>query len=90
MSSASAAVKPANPDPAVFTLQQAAAYLGLSYWSVRDYVIQGLIPVTSYPALAPREGERPRKTLRAVRVSRQALDIFIESRQGRYDTVELR
>ena len=67
--------------PRLLNLRQAAAYLSLSYWSLRDYVLAGLVPVVELPPLRPREGERPRKTLRRVLVDRADLDAFIESRK---------
>jgi hypothetical protein len=60
-------------------MRAAAAYLGgLSYWTVRDYILAELIPVVKLPALRPREGERSRKTLRRVLIDRADLDTFIE------------
>ena len=65
------------------SMRQAAAYLGCSFWTARDYILQGLIPVVELPPLRPRQGERPRKTLRRVLVDRADLDAFIEVRKGR-------
>lgn len=67
--------------PRLLNLRQAGAYLSLSYWSLRDYVLAGLIPVVELPPLRPREGERARTTLRRVLVDREDLDRFIESRK---------
>jgi len=64
--------------PRLLDLHQAAAYLSVSYWSVRDYVLAGLIPAVQMPALRPREGDRPRNTLRRVLVDRADLDAFID------------
>ena len=64
-------------------LRAAAVYLGCSYWTVRDWVLAGLIPVVQLPALRPREGDLPRQTLRRVLVDRADLDTFIESRKVR-------
>jgi hypothetical protein len=77
---------PAPGSPAVFSprllnLRQAAAYLGCSYWTVRDFVLAGLIPVVELPPLRAREGDRPRKTLRRVLIDVRDLDVFIESRK---------
>lgn len=58
-----------------------ADYLGCSYWTARDWVLAGLVPVVELPPLRPREGERPRQTLRRVLVDREDLDRFIESRK---------
>ena len=64
-------------------MRQAAEYLGCSFWTARDYILQGLIPVVDLPPLRPREGDRQRKTLRRVLVDRADLDAFIESRKRR-------
>lgn len=69
--------------PRLFNLRQAAAYLGCSFWTARDYVLQGLIPAVEMPPLRAREGDRQRKTLRRVLVDRADLDTFIESRKRR-------
>jgi hypothetical protein len=71
---------PQSP-PRLLNLRQAAAYCGLSFWTLRDYVLQGHIPVVDLPPLRPREGERPRLTLRRVLVDRLDLDWFINSRK---------
>src|SRR5437763_12438359 len=68
--------------PRLLNLHQGAAYMGVSYWSLRDYVLAGLVPVIELPALRPREGERPRKTLRRVLVDIRDLDAFIETRKN--------
>ncbi len=67
--------------PRLLNLRQMADYLGCSYGSARDWVLAGLVPVVEMPPLRPREGERPRKTLRRVLVDREDLDRFIESRK---------
>ena len=64
-------------------LHAAAAYLGVSFWTVRDYVLQALIPTVGLPALRPREGEQRRRMLRRVVVDVRDLDTFIESRKWR-------
>jgi hypothetical protein len=69
--------------PRLLNMRQAAAYLGCSFWTARDYVLQGLIPVVELPPLRPREGDRRRQTLRRVLIDRSDLDIFIESRKRR-------
>ena len=69
-----------QPDQArLLNLRQAAAYLGLSFWSVRDYVLAGRIPTVNLPPLRAREGERQRTSLRRVLVDRNDLDTFVES-----------
>jgi hypothetical protein len=65
--------------PRLLNLHQTAEYLGCSYWTARDYVLAGLLPVVNMPPLRARDGERPRQTLRRVLVDREDLDRFIES-----------
>jgi hypothetical protein len=69
--------------PRLLNMRQAAVYLGCSFWTARDYVLQGLIPAVDMPPLRPRPGDRQRKTLRRVLVDRADLDAFIESRKRR-------
>ena len=69
--------------PRLLNMRQAAEYLGCSFWTARDYILQGLIPVVELPPLRAREGDRQRKTLRRVLVDRGDLDAFIESRKRR-------
>src|SRR5262245_54119246 len=45
-----------NITPRLLNMRQAAAYLGCSFWTTRDYVLQGLIPVVDMPPLRAREG----------------------------------
>ena len=59
-----------------------ADYLGCSYWTARDWVLAGVVPVVALPPLRPREGERARTTLRRVLVDREDLDAFIEARKS--------
>jgi len=72
--------------PRLLNVRQAAEYLGCSFWTARDYILQGLIPVVEMPPLRPREGERPRKALRRILVDRADLDAFIEARKRRDGT----
>jgi len=67
--------------PRLLNLRQMADYLGCSYWTARDWVLAGLVPVVELPPLRPREGERARQTLRRVLVDREDLDRFIEARK---------
>jgi hypothetical protein len=69
--------------PRLLNMRQAAEYLGCSFWTARDYVLQGLIPVVDMPPLRAREGGRQRKTLRRVLLDQADLDAFIESRKRR-------
>jgi len=67
--------------PRLLSMRQAAAYLGCSFWTARDYILQGLIPVVDMPPLRPRLGDARRQTLRRVLVDRADLDAFVESRK---------
>ena len=69
--------------PRLVDLHAAATYLGVSFWTVRDYVLQGLIATVELPALRPREGERRRRGLRRVVVDVRDLDVFVERRKRR-------
>jgi predicted DNA binding CopG/RHH family protein len=72
--------------PRLLNLRQAGRYLGCSFWTIRDYVLQGLIPVVHLPPLSARKGDRRRETLRRVVIDRADLDVFIESCKGRPPT----
>jgi len=67
--------------PRLLNMRQAAAYLGCSFWTARDYILQGLIPVVDLPPLRARAGDRQRRTLRRVLVDRADLDAFVDSRK---------
>lgn len=55
-------------------LKDAATYLGLSYWTVRDLVLAGILPSVKIPC--PRSGDG--RTIRRILVDRYDLDTFIE------------
>lgn len=67
--------------PRLLNMRQVAAYLGCSFWTARDYILQGLIPSIDMPPLKARPGDRQRRTLRRVLVDRGDLDAFIETRK---------
>ena len=67
--------------PRLLSIREAAAYVGLSYWSLRDYVLQNLIPTVTMPALRPKPGDKPKETLRRVLIDREDLDAFVCSRK---------
>jgi hypothetical protein len=69
------------PQPRLLNMRRVAHYLGCSFWTARDYILQGLIPAVDMPPLLARPGERQRKTLRRVLVDRGDLDAFIEARK---------
>ncbi len=64
--------------PRLMNLRQAAGYLGVSYWTARDWALQELFPLVRLPALRPREGERERDSLRRVLIDVRDLDGFID------------
>jgi hypothetical protein len=65
----------------LLSLEEGAEYLGVSFWTLRDWVLAGHVPTVQLPGLRPREGARARPTLRRVLVDREDLDRFIESRK---------
>jgi hypothetical protein len=67
----------------LLNMRQAAEYLGCSFWTVRDYVLQGLIPVVQLPPLRARPGARQREALRRVVIDRADLDKFVETHKRR-------
>lgn len=69
--------------PRLLNLHQAGAYLNVSYWSARDYVLAGLLPTIHLPPLRVRKGAKQKLALRRVLVDRADLDAFVESRKVR-------
>ena len=55
-------------------LDEAAHYLGVSYWTMRDYVHGGIIPKVELPH--PRDPDG--RVLRRILIDRNDLDEFIE------------
>lgn len=72
---------PAVPSPRLLNMRSAANYLGISYWTVRDYVLAGILPTVEMPPLPAREGERQRRSYRRTLIDRLDLDAFIEGRK---------
>jgi len=68
--------------PRLLNVTQAAQYLGVSRWTVRDYILSGLLPAIPLPPLRPREGDRRRMTLRRMLIDRQDLDCFIDRQRA--------
>ncbi len=64
--------------PRLLNLKQAAAYLGVSYWTMRDWMLAGRLPVITLPGLRPREGAKARESLRRALVDVADLDAFID------------
>ncbi len=55
-------------------LRSAAAYLSVSYWTVRDFILNGTIPSVKLPCPRARDG----RTIRRVLIDRNDLDRLIE------------
>lgn len=75
----------------LLSLQEAAAYLGVSYWTVRDYVQAGLLPRVALPCanrrvkggvVIRRAGE---ESARRILVDRRDLDRLIERNKERLE-----
>lgn len=69
---------PPQIEPRLMNLRQAASYLGVSYWTARDWALQELFLVVRLPALRPREGDRERDSLRRVLIDVRDLDAFVD------------
>lgn len=57
----------------LLSLPEAAAYLGLSWWTTREMVMRGAIPAVRLPAPRARDG----RTLRRILIDRIDLDALI-------------
>ena len=55
-------------------LHDAAAYLGISYWTIRDLVNGGRVPTVRIPSARAGDG----RTIRRILIDRRDLDAFIE------------
>lgn len=73
----------ATPLPRLLNLRQAADYVGVSYWAIRDWVAAGHLPTVSLPGYRPREGAVARPSLRRVLIDRTDLDAWIDARKQR-------
>jgi hypothetical protein len=62
------------PRARLLDLKSAGAYLGVSYWTMRDLVFGGIIPSVKIPS--PRAGDG--RAIRRILVDRRDLDAFIE------------
>ena len=60
--------------PRLLDLKAAATYLGLSYWTVRDLVLAGILPSAKIPCPRSRDG----RMIRRILIDRHDLDGFIE------------
>src|SRR5262245_12610778 len=59
----------------------AAAYLGVSLWTVRDWHAAGMLPAVDLPPLRPREGDRLKRRLRRLLFDLRDLDEFVNGLQ---------
>jgi hypothetical protein len=75
---------PSNPtsDRRLLDVRGAAAYIGVSVWTLRDFVARGILRAVRLPASGSRQGAPPRtKPLRRILIDRAELDRLVE--QGR-------
>ncbi len=56
-------------------LVSAAAYLGVSYWTVREWVFNGVLPSVKLPKPRTKDG----RVLRRILIDRKDLDEFIDA-----------
>jgi hypothetical protein len=56
--------------------------LGVSKWTVFDYLAAGYIRALELPALRPRPGDRPKRRLRRSVIDRRELDRFLDGFSG--------
>jgi hypothetical protein len=68
--------------PRVLDAPWSAKYLGVSVWTLYDYVNADLIQPLRYPGLTPREGDRPRFRLRRMLFDVRDLDAFVDRQKG--------
>ena len=62
------------PRVRLLDLRAAGAYLGVSYWTMRDLIFGGVIPSVKIPSPRARDG----RVIRRILVDRRDLDAFIE------------
>lgn len=60
--------------PRLLSLEDAKIYLGLSYWTVRDYVDSGQLPTVKLPSARANDG----RVIKRVLIDRRDLDQFVE------------
>jgi len=68
--------------PRLLNLRDAAAYCGISLWTMRDLVLAKHVPTVCLPAQRPRAGAAARHTLRRVLIDKHDLDRFIDARKS--------
>src|SRR4030095_14400721 len=63
-----------TPGGRLMDLRTAAAYLGCSYWTLRDLALNGHVPVVRIPSPRARDG----RALRRILIDSRDLDLLIE------------
>jgi excisionase family DNA binding protein len=63
-----------SPGGRLMDLHTAAAYLGCSYWTLRDLVLAGHIPAVRIPSPRATDG----RAMRRIRIDSRDLDTLIE------------
>jgi hypothetical protein len=71
----------------LMTLRQAAEYSGLSYWLLRDYCLDGILPVVRLPGsrLKGKNGvscHSTEHTMRKIMIDREDIDRLIQECKG--------
>jgi hypothetical protein len=63
-----------TPGGRLMDLRTAAAYLGCSYWTLRDLVLNGHVPVVRIPSPRAKDG----RAMRRILIDSRDLDTLIE------------
>ncbi len=63
-----------SPGGRLMDLRTAAAYLGCSYWTLRDLVLNGHIPAVRFPSPRARDG----RVMRRILIDSRDLERLIE------------
>ena len=72
---------PIDGGPRVLDLRTGARYLGISYWSLRELVLNGHVPAVRLPCPRTTNGRIMRRLL----VDRRDLDALIERSRERHE-----
>jgi hypothetical protein len=65
---------PTTPGGRLMDLRTAAAYLGRSYWTLRDLALNGHVPIVRIPSPRAHDG----RALRRILIDSRDLDLLIE------------
>jgi hypothetical protein len=68
-----------RPAGRLLDLEQAAGYLGISYWTMRDLVNAGTIPTVKIPSARAGDG----RSIRRILIDIRDLDAFIDGNKER-------